>query len=606
MFREDIRNIAIIAHVDHGKTTLVDELLKQSGTFRENQQVAERVMDSNDLERERGITILAKNTAIHYKGVKINVVDTPGHADFGGEVERVLKMVSGVLLLVDAFEGPMPQTRFVLSKALELGLKVLVVINKMDRPDARAEQVADEVLDLFIELGADESQLDCPFIYASARAGAACLDEYDAQADMSQLFEAILKYIPAPEGDKDAPMQMLISTIDYNDYVGRIGIGKIERGHLHAGQEAVLCNYSDVSKMQRVRVNTLAAFDGLKRVTAESADFGDIVAVSGIENINIGDTLCAADSVEPLPFVSITEPTVAMTFSVNDSPFAGKEGKYLTSRHLRARLYKELQTDVSLRVEDTDSADAFRVSGRGELHLSILIETMRRQGYELQVSKPEVLFKEIDGVKCEPIERVYIDVPENYVGAVIEKLGARKGELVNLTALSESMRRLEILIPSRGLFGYRGSFLTDTRGEGVMNTILDGYQPFKGEIPSRQLGSLIAFETGEAVTYGIFNAQERGIMFVRPGMQVYKGMIVGENARAGDIEVNLCKKKHMTNSRSAGADDALRLIPPREMTLEQALDYIAEDELAEITPSSIRLRKRILDPTLRMRANRNK
>ena len=606
MFREDIRNIAIIAHVDHGKTTLVDELLKQSGTFRENQQVAERIMDSNDLERERGITILAKNTAIHYKGVKINVVDTPGHADFGGEVERVLKMVSGVLLLVDAFEGPMPQTRFVLSKALELGLKVLVVINKMDRPDARAEQVADEVLDLFIELGADESQLDCPFIYASARAGAACLDEYDAQADMSQLFEAILKYSPAPEGDKDAPMQMLISTIDYNDYVGRIGIGKIERGHLHAGQEAVLCNYSDVSKMQRVRVNTLAAFDGLKRVPAESADFGDIVAVSGIENINIGDTLCAADSVEPLPFVSITEPTVAMTFSVNDSPFAGKEGKYLTSRHLRARLYKELQTDVSLRVEDTDSADAFRVSGRGELHLSILIETMRRQGYELQVSKPEVLFKEIDGVKCEPIERVYIDVPENYVGAVIEKLGARKGELVNLTALSESMRRLEILIPSRGLFGYRGSFLTDTRGEGVMNTILDGYQPFKGEIPSRQLGSLIAFETGEAVTYGIFNAQERGIMFVRPGMQVYKGMIVGENARAGDIEVNVCKKKHMTNSRSAGADDALRLIPPREMTLEQALDYIAEDELAEITPSSIRLRKRILDPTLRMRANRNK
>jgi len=606
VIREDIRNIAIIAHVDHGKTTLVDELLKQSGTFRENQQVAERVMDSNDLERERGITILAKNTAIHYKGVKINVVDTPGHADFGGEVERVLKMVSGVLLLVDAFEGPMPQTRFVLSKALELGLKVLVVINKMDRPDARAEQVADEVLDLFIELGADETQLDCPFIYASARTGAACLDKYDPQADMSQLFEAILKYIPAPEGDINAPMQLLISTIDYNDYVGRIGIGKLERGQIRAGQEAVLCNYLDKAKAQRVRVNTLAAFDGLKRVSAEYADFGDIVAVSGIEDINIGDTLCAPEQIEPLPFVNITEPTVAMTFSVNDSPFAGKEGKYLTSRHLRARLYKELQTDVSLRVEDTDSADAFRVSGRGELHLSILIETMRRQGYELQVSKPEVLFKTIDGVKCEPIERVYIDVPENYVGAVIEKLGARKGELVNLTALSESMRRLEILIPSRGLFGYRSSFLTDTRGEGVMNTILDGYQPYKGDIPSRQLGSLIAFETGEAVTYGIFNAQERGTMFVKPGMQVYKGMIVGENARAGDIEVNVCKKKHMTNSRSAGADDALRLIPPREMTLEQALDYIAEDELAEITPSSIRLRKRILDPTLRMRANRNK
>lgn len=606
MIREDIRNIAIIAHVDHGKTTLVDELLKQSGTFRDNQQVAERVMDSNDLERERGITILAKNTAIHYKGVKINVVDTPGHADFGGEVERVLKMVSGVLLLVDAFEGPMPQTRFVLSKALELGLKVLVVINKMDRADQRAEQVADEVLDLFIELGADENQLDCPFIYASARTGAACMDKYDPEADMSQLFEAVLKYIPAPEGDLDAPLQVLISTIDYNDYVGRIGIGKVERGCIRAGQDAVLCNFLEKDKLQKVRVNTLASFDGLKRVNVQSADFGDIVAVSGIEDINIGDTICAPEQPEPLPFVSITEPTVAMTFSVNDSPFAGREGKYLTSRHLRARLYRELQTDVSLRVEDTDSADSFRVSGRGELHLSVLIENMRRQGYELQVSKPEVLFKEIDGVRCEPIERVYIDVPESYVGAVIEKLGARRGELINLTALSDSMRRLEILIPSRGLFGYRSSFLTDTRGEGVMNTVLDGYQPYKGEIPSRQLGSLIAFETGEAVTYGIFNAQERGTMFVRPGMMVYKGMIVGENARAGDIEVNVCKKKHMTNSRSAGADDALRLIPPRDMSLEQALDYIAEDELAEITPSSIRLRKRILDPTMRMRASRNK
>lgn len=606
MIREDIRNIAIIAHVDHGKTTLVDELLKQSGTFRDNQQVAERVMDSNDLERERGITILAKNTAIHYKGVKINVVDTPGHADFGGEVERVLKMVSGVLLLVDAFEGPMPQTRFVLSKALELGLKVLVVINKMDRADQRAEQVADEVLDLFIELGADENQLDCPFIYASARTGAACMDKYDPEADMSQLFEAVLKYIPAPEGDLDAPLQVLISTIDYNDYVGRIGIGKVERGCIRAGQDAVLCNFLEKDKLQKVRVNTLASFDGLKRVNVQSADFGDIVAISGIEDINIGDTICAPEQTEPLPFVSITEPTVAMTFSVNDSPFAGREGKYLTSRHLRARLYRELQTDVSLRVEDTDSADSFRVSGRGELHLSVLIENMRRQGYELQVSKPEVLFKEIDGVRCEPIERVYIDVPESYVGAVIEKLGARKGELINLTALSDTMRRLEILIPSRGLFGYRSSFLTDTRGEGVMNTVLDGYQPYKGEIPSRQLGSLIAFETGEAVTYGIFNAQERGVMFVRPGMMVYKGMIVGENARVGDIEVNVCKKKHMTNSRSAGADDALRLIPPRDMSLEQALDYIAEDELAEITPSSIRLRKRILDPTLRMRASRNK
>ncbi|MDD6203435.1 MAG: translational GTPase TypA [Firmicutes bacterium] len=606
MIRDDIRNIAIIAHVDHGKTTLVDEMLKQSGTFRENQQVAERVMDSNDIERERGITILAKNTAIHYKNTKINIVDTPGHADFGGEVERVLKMVNGVLLLVDAFEGPMPQTRFVLNKALSLGLKVMVVINKMDRPDQRAEAVADEVLDLFIELGADDSQLDCPFIYASAREGIATLDSYDpSQNNMVQLFDAILKYIPAPEGEPEAPAQVLISTIDYNDYVGRIGIGKVERGTIKTGQEITVCNYLDPELKRRMRINTLATFDGLKRVSAQSVSFGDIVAISGIENINIGDTICAADAPEPLPFVKITEPTVAMTFSVNDSPFAGKEGKYLTSRHLRARLYRELQTDVSLRVEDTDSADAFRVSGRGELHLSVLIENMRRQGYELQVSKPEVLFKTIDGVKCEPMEKVFIDVPEAYMGTVIERLGSRKGELISMHALSDVTMRLEFSIPSRGLFGYRSAFLTDTRGEGVMNTVFDCYAPYKGDIPSRSNGSLIAFETGEACAYGIFQSQDRGRMFVVPAQPVYMGMIVGECSRAEDIEVNVCKKKHLTNSRSAGTDEALRLVPPIRMSLEQALDYISEDELAEITPTSIRIRKKILDSTLRYRAARN-
>lgn len=605
MTREDIRNIAIIAHVDHGKTTLVDEMLKQSGTFRDNQQVAERVMDSNDIERERGITILAKNTAVYYKDIKINIVDTPGHADFGGEVERVLKMVSGVLLLVDAFEGPMPQTRFVLSKALDLGLKVLVVINKMDRPDARATEVADEILDLFIELGADASQMDCPFIYASSKSGTASLDEYRPEVkDMKELFEAIIKYIPAPQGNPDEPLQLLISTIDYNDYVGRIGIGKVETGTIRTGQDVVLCNYLN-DNTQKVRVNTLHTFQGLKRVNVEEAMFGDIVAVSGVENINIGDTLCSPTAVNPLPFVKITEPTVAMTFSVNDSPFAGREGKYLTSRHLRARLYREIQTDVSLRVEDTDSADSFKVSGRGELHLSILIENMRRQGYELQVSKPEVLYKTIDGVLCEPMERVYIDLPEAYMGTVIERLGGRKGELINISSLSDTMRRLEFLIPSRGLFGYRSAFLTDTHGEGVMNTVFDSYMPYKGEIASRKTGSLVAFETGECTAYGIFNAQDRGIMFVKPGTQVYAGMIVGENAKSGDIEVNVCKKKHMTNSRSAGADEALRLIPPREMTLEQALDYISDDELVEVTPNNIRIRKRILDATQRYRAQRN-
>lgn len=605
MIREDIRNIAIIAHVDHGKTTLVDEMLKQSGTFRENQQVAERVMDSNDIERERGITILAKNTAVHYKGTKINIVDTPGHADFGGEVERVLKMVNGVLLLVDAFEGPMPQTRFVLGKALALGLKVIVVINKMDRPDQRAEAVADEILDLFIELGADESQLDCPFVYASARNGVATLDKYDPSQNMAQLFDAILKYIPAPQGDPDAPAQVLISTIDYNEYVGRIGIGKVERGTIKTGQEIVVCNYLDADMRKKMRVNTLATFDGLKRVPAQSVKFGDIVAISGIEGINIGDTICASDTPEPLPFVKITEPTVAMTFSVNDSPFAGKEGKYLTSRHLRARLYRELQTDVSLRVEDTDSADSFRVSGRGELHLSVLIENMRRQGYELQVSKPEVLYKIIDGVKCEPIEKVFIDVPETYMGTVIERLGSRKGELVSMHSLSSVTMRLEFSIPSRGLFGYRSAFLTDTRGEGVMNTVFDCYAPYKGDIPSRSNGSLIAFETGETCAYGIFQSQDRGRMFVVPAQPVYMGMIVGECSRAEDIEVNVCKKKHLTNSRSAGTDEALRLVPPIIMSLEQALDYIGEDELAEITPTSIRIRKKILDSTQRYRAARN-
>ena len=494
----------------------------------------------------------------------------------------------------------MPQTRFVLSKALELGLKVLVVINKMDRPDARAEQVADEVLDLFIELGADESQLDCPFIYASARVGAACLDEYDAQADMSQLFEAILKYIPAPEGDKDAPMQMLISTIDYNDYVGRIGIGKIERGHLHAGQEAVLCNYSDVSKMQRVRVNTLAAFDGLKRVPAESADFGDIVAVSGIENINIGDTLCAADSVEPLPFVSITEPTVAMTFSVNDSPFAGKEGKFVTSRQIRDRLYRELLKDVSLHVKDTDSTDSFRVLGRGEMHLSILIETMRREGYEFQVGAPKVLYQEIGGKKCEPIEELTIDVPADSVGTVMEKMGPRKGELQEMHPQGDRMR-LTFLIPARGLFGYRSEFLTDTKGEGIMSSVFHGYDTYKGDIPGRHSGSLIAFETGTAVAYGIFNVQDRGTMFINPGTEVYAGMVVGQNPKGEDISVNVCKTKHLTNTRASGSDDALRLVPPRILSLEEALEFLAEDELLEVTPKSIRIRKRQLDHNLRMR-----
>ncbi len=602
MKRDDIRNIAIIAHVDHGKTTLVDEMLKQSGLFRENQQLQERMMDSGDIERERGITILSKNTSIRYKDTKINVVDTPGHADFGGEVERVLKMTSGVLLLVDAFEGPMPQTRFVLSKALALGLKVIVVINKMDRPDARPDGVADEVLDLFIELGADDSQLDCPFIYASGRSGTASLDPDNLGSDMTPLFDAILKYIPAPECDPDAPAQLLVSTIDYNEYVGRIGIGKIERGTIKVGDNVSLCSHGSDAVRNNVRITSLCVFEGLRRVNVESASAGEIVAVSGVTDINIGDTICAPGAIEPLPFVKITEPTVSMTFSVNDSPFAGKEGKYLTSRHLRARLYREIETDVSLRVEDTESADSFKVSGRGELHLSILIENMRRQGYELQVSKPEVLFKEIDGKRCEPMERVIIDVPDTYSGTVIQHMGTNHGEMINMFSLSATMRRMEFIVPARGLFGYRGTFLTDTHGEGVMNSVFEGYAPYKGEMPGRKNGSLIAYETGESITYGLFNAQERGTLFIGPGEQVYSGMIVGESSRPEDIEVNVCKRKNMTNSRSAGTDDALHLIPPKRMSLEQALEYLGEDELAEVTPSNIRIRKRILDPTLRYRA----
>ena len=602
MKREDIRNIAIIAHVDHGKTTLVDEMLKQSGIFRENQQLQERMMDSGDIERERGITILSKNTSIRYKDTKINVVDTPGHADFGGEVERVLKMTSGVLLLVDSFEGPMPQTRFVLSKALELGLRVIVVINKMDRPDARPDGVADEVLDLFIELGADDSQLDCPFIYASGREGTASLDPMVPGTDMTPLLDAILEYVPCPEGDPAQRAQMLISSIDYNEYVGRIGIGKIERGTIKTGDMVSLCTFGSEGVRSNVRVTSLSVFEGLKRVNVEEASAGEIVAVSGVADINIGDTLCRPDAVEPLPFVKITEPTVSMTFSVNDSPFAGKEGKYLTSRHLRARLYREIETDVSLRVEDTDSADSFKVSGRGELHLSILIENMRRQGYELQVSKPEVLLKTIDGKLCEPMERVIIDVPDAYSGTVIQHMGTNHGEMVNMFSLSAVMRRMEFLVPARGLFGYRSTFLTDTHGEGVMNSVFDGYAPYKGELPGRKNGSLIAFETGESITYGLFNAQERGTLFIGPGEQVYSGMIVGESSRPEDIEVNVCKRKNMTNSRSAGSDDALHLIPPKRMSLEQALEYLGEDELAEVTPANIRIRKKILDPTARYRA----
>ena len=601
MVREDIRNIAIIAHVDHGKTTLVDEMLKQGGVFRENQQVAERVMDSNDIERERGITILAKNTAVHYKKTKINIVDTPGHADFGGEVERVLKMVDGVLLLVDSFEGPMPQTRFVLRKALSLKLPVIVVINKIDRPDARCEEVVDEVLDLFIELGADETALDRPIVYASARAGTATLDLDKPSPDLRPLFETILEYIPAPEGDMEGPAQVLISTIDYNEYVGRIGIGRINRGTLKTGMMVVKINKDTGIVSQPLRLTSLYTFDGLKRIPAESASMGDIVAMSGLEDISIGDTVCDPEHVEALPFVSITEPTVTMTFSVNNSPFAGREGEYVTSRHLRARLFKELQTDVSLRVNETASPDAFEVRGRGELHLSILIENMRRQGYEFQVSKPQVLYKEIDGKKCEPIERMVADVPQVYAGAVIEKIGRRRGTLESMHGVNRV--RLEFLVPSRGLFGYRSEFMTDTRGEGIMSSVFEKYEPVKGDIPHRAFGALVCFEDGESTSYGLFNTQERGTLFIGPQTPVYKGMICGQNARPDDLVVNVCKQKHVTNMRNASAsEESLRLISVHPLTLEECLEFIDDDELLEITPKSLRMRKRELNHEQRARA----
>ncbi|GAA4654571.1 translational GTPase TypA [Anaerocolumna aminovalerica] len=606
MKREDIRNIAIIAHVDHGKTTLVDELLKQSGTFRSNQVVQDRVMDSNDIERERGITILAKNTAVFYNGAKINIIDTPGHADFGGEVERVLKMVNGVILVVDAFEGAMPQTKFVLRKALDLDLPVIVCINKIDRPEARPQEVIDEVLELFIDLDASEEQLDSPFIYASAKKGVAVLEMGDTPESMQPLFETIINYIPAPEGDPDANTQVLISTIDYNEYVGRIGVGKVDNGTIKVNQEVVLVNAHDPNKNQKVKISKLYEFEGLKKVEVNEATIGAIVAISGIPDIHIGDTICSPENPEPIPFQKISEPTIAMDFIVNDSPFAGQEGKYVTSRHLRDRLFKELNTDVSLRVEETETTESYKVSGRGELHLSVLIENMRREGYEFAVSKAEVLYKyDEKGKKLEPIERAYIDVPDEFSGTVIEKLSQRKGELQGMANGSGGYTRLEFLIPARGLIGYRGEFMTDTKGNGILNTIFDGYGPYKGDIQYRKQGSLIAFETGEAITYGLFNAQERGTLFISPGEKVYSGMIVGQNGKSEDIEVNVCKRKQLTNTRSSSSDEALRLTPPRILSLEQALEFIETDELLEVTPTNLRMRKKILDPTLRMRAKRN-
>ena len=603
--RNDIRNIAIIAHVDHGKTTLVDELLKQSGVFRANQEVAERVMDSNDIERERGITILAKNTAVTYGDVKINIIDTPGHADFGGEVERVLKMVDGVILVVDAFEGAMPQTRFVLTKALVMELPVICCVNKVDRPEARPHEVVDEVLELLLELDANEEQLDCPFIFASAKSGYASLDADVKGTDMKPLFDTILSHIPAPEGDSEAPLQTLISTIDYNEYVGRIGIGKVSNGTIRVNGEVMLVNHHDESKKQRVKVTKLYEFEGLNKVEVESATVGAIVAISGISEIHIGDTLCDVNNPVAIPFQKISEPTLAMNFIVNDSPFAGTEGKFVTSRHLRDRLYRELNTDVSLRVEDTNTTEAFKVSGRGELHLSVLIENMRREGFEFAVSKPEVLYKEDEkGGTLEPVEQAIIDVPDEFSGAVISKLSERKGELRNMTTNASGTTRLEFIIPSRGLIGYRGEFLTDTKGNGVINTIFEGYVPFKGEISYRGQGSLIAYETGVSVTYGLFNAQERGTLFISPGEKVYSGMIIGQNGKAEDVEVNVCKTKHLSNTRSSGSDDALKLSPPRVLSLEQAIDFIETDELLEITPKTLRIRKKILDPLARKRASR--
>ena len=607
MIREDIRNIAIIAHVDHGKTTLVDELLKQSGVFRENQEVAERVMDSNDIERERGITILSKNTAVTYKNTKINIIDTPGHADFGGEVERVLKMVNGVILVVDAFEGAMPQTRFVLKKALELSLPVIVCINKIDRPEARPEAVIDEVLELFIELDANEDQLECPFVFASAKQGIAKLNMEDEGVDMKPLFDTIIDYIPAPEGDPEADTQVLISTIDYNEYVGRIGVGKVDNGTIKVNQDVTLVNYHDPSNTKRVKISKLYEFEGLQKKEVKEATVGAIVAISGIADISIGDTICSLDNPQPIPFQKISEPTISMNFMVNDSPLAGQEGKFVTSRHIRDRLMRELNTDVSLRVEETEDMNTFKVSGRGELHLSVLIENMRREGYEFAVSKAEVIYKEDErGKKLEPMEICYIDVPDEFSGAIIQKLSNRKGELQGMAPTGDGYTRLEFSIPSRGLIGYRGEFMTDTKGNGVINTVFDDYGPYKGDIQYRKQGSLIAFEAGEAITYGLFNAQERGTLFIGPGEKVYSGMVVGQTGRAEDIEVNVCKTKHLSNTRTSSSDEALRLVPKKVLSLEQALDFIDVDELLEVTPESLRIRKRILDPTLRKRANMKK
>ena len=602
--REDVRNIAIIAHVDHGKTTLVDELLKQSGTFRENQEVAERVMDSNDIERERGITILSKNTAVYYNGIKINIIDTPGHADFGGEVERVLKMVNGVVLVVDAFEGAMPQTKFVLKKALELDLPVIVCINKIDRPEARPNEVIDEVLELFMDLDASDEQLDCPFIYASAKAGHAILELTDTPKNMMPLFDTIVKYIPAPEGDPDADTQVLISTIDYNEYVGRIGVGKVDNGKLKVNQDVVLVNHHDPDFKKRVKISKLYEFDGLNKVEVSEAGIGSIVAISGISDIHIGDTICSPEQPSAIPFQKISEPTISMHFMVNDSPLAGLEGKFVTSRHLRDRLFRELNTDVSLRVEETDTTESFKVSGRGELHLSVLIENMRREGYEFAVSKAEVLYKtDENGKKLEPMELAYIDVPEDFSGTVIQKLSERKGELLSMSMANGGYTRLEFSIPARGLIGYRGEFMTDTKGNGIINTIFNGYGPYKGDIQYRKQGSLIAFEAGESITYGLFNAQERGTLFIGPGEKVYSGMVIGQTGKAEDIEVNVCKKKQLTNTRASGSDDALKLSPKRELSLEQCLEFIDTDELLEVTPINLRIRKKILDPTLRKRAS---
>ena len=606
MIREDLRNIAIIAHVDHGKTTLVDEMLKQGGVFRENQAVAERVMDSGDIERERGITILAKNTSVMYNGTKINIIDTPGHADFGGEVERVLEMVDGVLLLVDAAEGPMPQTRFVLSKALEMGHKIIVVVNKIDRPDARLDEIGDEVLELLLDLDASEEQLESPILFCSGRSGTASLSQYEAGTDLKPLFDTIINYIDPPRGEENDPLQMLISSIDYNEYVGRIGVGRIVRGSIKVNQPVTICDYTGTRKNYNSKIVSLLQIQGLQRVPVQEATVGDIVWISGIENITIGDTVCATDTPEPLPFVKISEPTVEMTFSVNDSPFAGREGKFVTSRQLRERLFRELLKDVSLRVTETDSTDAFRVAGRGEMHLSILIENMRREGYELSVSTPRVLFKkdEATGKKLEPIERLVIDVPEDCVGSVMEKIGARKGEMLDMHPQGNSMR-IEFLIPARGLFGYKSEFLTDTKGEGIMSHIFDGYQPYKGDIERRSTGSLVSFETGEAVTYGLYNAQERGQLFITAGTPVYEGMIVGASPKVEDLVVNVCKKKHLTNTRASGSDDALRLVPPRILSLEDCLEFLADDELLEVTPESLRIRKQILNNSQRAKNRAN-